>query len=220
MKKQSLERSSKTVLLEDKDKDVRPYSLQWYRSDPQEDNFVVHVKPMWSLSVSKKDITKKGLKEFVEDQIKKDVKRGHLGVEVVSDDHVEVIFKAEQWMRDNFLKRPDVKFQPPRTLNWRFKKLLPDGLMGHADWIMVEKWLKRRFKKFLKDHQSRIFDDKLKLFKRANMDWFDVTIDLQMNRIYLRLKTTVMMTIALGAYATSQAVGKSKKVDSFGKYDL
>lgn len=220
MKRQSPERSSKTALLEAKDKNNRPYSLQWYRSDPREDNFVVHVKPMWSLSVDKNDVTKKSLKEFVEAQIKKDIKSGYLDVEVVNVDHIEVIFKAEQWMRDNFLKRPDVKFQAPRTLNWRFKKLLPDGLMGHADWIMVENWLKRRFKKFLKDHQRRIFEDKLKLFKKANMDWFDVTIDLQMNRIYLRLKTTVMMTIALGAYATSQAMGKSKKVDSFGKYDL
>jgi hypothetical protein len=193
---------------------ILPISLVWYRSDKEDDDYVVYVQPMWPINISSEDIVKKHLREFIEKQIKDDVKKGYLKVEVETHNKVKVIFKSEQWMRDNFLKKPKVKFHIPRTLEFKFKKRLPDGLMGHTDWNLVRKYLEARFKKFLKDHKKAVFQDKAKIMKKVNPEWFEYEANLQWNKIFVRVKASAMMTIAIGAYTVSQAT-KKKKVDSW-----
>lgn len=199
---------------------VLPFNIQWYHAAPHKDEYHFFVEPIWGAYVQPKDKTKVAVEEYLEDSLKKHLKTDFIKYEVTSVRRAIIKFKTDKWMRENFLKNPKVKYDPPRTLIWSFKKQVPDLVTKHLNWFELERFLRDKFKQFLKDHKKKVFEDKLKLMKKLNMDWFDFEFDLKMKKIYVRMKVSVMMTFAVGAYAVSDYMGKDKDVDSFKRYDL
>lgn len=203
---------------EDK-RNPKPFALNWYHSVAKKDEYHIFAEPIWRVDTEYKDKTKKATKKFVEDYLKSDANKDYIKVEVSSVKKAIVIFKVDKWLRMNFLDKPKVEFNAPRTLVWSFKKDLPKIVKTRVSWDVLERFLAKNFKSFLKDHKKRMFEDKLKLAKKLNFDWFDFEVDLKAKKIYVRMKVTIMMTLAIGAYAVTQ-VGKDKKIDSFKRYDL
>lgn len=209
MKKLLQEKNLKVVEIQENK--IVPYAIYWYRSEGGKDNFMAHIKLMWGLDSN--NITKKSVKDFLEKQI--DTNNGYLSIDVQSVDHAVVIFNADKWLRDNFLdSKKNIEYLPPATLIFKFKKKLPKKLMANIDWVVFKNWLTNRFRVFLKEHKKRIFEDK-KLIKLFKIDWLDVEVDLQMNCIYLKVKTQIYMAILLGLYEFG---GKNKKIESFKMY--
>lgn len=203
---------------EDK-KNPEPFALNWYHSVAKKDRYYLYVEPIWGVDIPYKDKTQKAVEKFLEKKIKKDIKKDSIRIEVTSVKKAMVIFNVDKWLRENFLKNPKVEFNMPRTLIWSFKKDLPDIIKSRVMWFELENFLADSFKSFLKDHKKKIFESKFKMAKKLNFNWFDFEVDMKMKKIYVRMKTTVMMTLAIGAYAVT-TMGKNKQVDSFREYDL
>lgn len=218
MKKQSLEKNSKMEINEKKS-DEKPIALNWYHSGIKDDKYHMFAEVVWRVDAQNKDKTKKAVEEYVEKYLGKDSNKKSISIDVVKVNKVAVIFNVDKWMRENFLKAPKVEFQIPRTLIWTFKKDLPNIVKSRIMWQELERYISSNFKDFLKDHQKRIFEKKLKLAKKLNFNWFDFVVDLKMKKIYVSMKVTIMMTLAIGAY-TVASMGKNKKIDSFKEYDL
>lgn len=217
MKRQLLERSSKT------DK-VNPAALLYISSRPNGDEYIVVVQPIWPSGPtgSPKVGSDKDLKEFVEKDIKSDMRKGYVYVKVINSGRVNIIFRGNKWLNDNFLDSPRVKFNIPRTLEFSMKKRLPDVLLGHVSWGSLKDWLEQRFKLFLKDHQKRLFKEKMKIMKKVNYNWFDYEADIQFNKIFVRMKTSIMLTLAVagGAIIKSSDTAKRPGVDSWDAWDV
>jgi len=185
---------------------ILPISLDWYWSMPEGDEIHMKIRPMWGIDVKKDDIVLKDLKEFVERQIETDLKIGFLRIGDISHNRVVVIFDCKKWLTENFLEYPRVKFFMPRTLEWSFKKRLPDTLMSHTSWNIVRDFVEEQFKRFLMLHNKEIFRRKMKLMKKVNYEWFDYEANLQFNKIYVRMKPRVMFALAAATYAAKKVV--------------
>lgn len=199
---------------------VLPFNLEWYHAAPHKDEFHFYVEPIWGAYVQPKEKTQVAVEEFIEDKLKKDLKSDFINYEVTSVRRAIIKFKADKWFRDNFLKNPKVEYNPPRTLVWSFKKQIPDLVTKHLNWFELERFLTKEFKKFLKDHKKKVFEDKLKLMKKLNLDWFDFEFDLKKKKIYVKMKVSVMMTFAVGAAAIIDDVSNQKNESSFKRDDL
>jgi len=197
----------------------KPFALNWYHSVSRKDEYYLYAEPIWRVDTPYKEKTQKAVKKFVEDYLKSDANKDYIKVEVTSVKKAIVIFKADKWIRMNFLKKPKVEFNAPRTLIWSFKKDLPKIIKSRVEWLELEKFLSKVFKSFLKEHKKRVFESKLKLAKKLNFDWFDFIVDIKMKKIYVKMKVSIMMTLAIGAYAVTK-MGKDKQIDSFKGYDL
>jgi len=205
--------------INEKKSSEKPFALNWYHSGVKDNKYYMYVEAIWRVDTPNKDRTQKAVKEYIEKYLKSDAKKDSIKIEVTNTKKAAVIFNVDKWLRENFLKNPKVEFNAPRTLVWSFKKDLPKIVKSRIMWWELEKYLAKNFKSFLKDHKKRIFEKKLKMAKKLNFNWFDFEVDLKMKKIYVRMKVTVMMTLAIGAYAIG-TMGKDKKVDSFREYDL
>lgn len=194
--------------------DIKPLSLEWYASDTNKDDYVLFVRPIWPTIDSEKT-SEKNLKEFIEDQLKIDIRKGFIRTTVTSKNRALVIFDSNKWMNENFLRDPKVKFIIPRTLEWSFKKSLPDTLLSHTDWMSLKKFLERKFKEFLKGHQKTIFREKMQILSKIDYNWFDYEADLQWNKFYVKMKPSVMMAFAVGLTATASAFHSKRDTDSW-----
>lgn len=184
-------------------------SLDWYWSTIEDGKIFMKIRPIYPANTPKKDIVIKDLREFVEKRIKSDLDKGFLRIDDIKHDKVVVVFNSNKWMEDNFLKNPKVKFHLPRTLEWKFKKRLPDTLMSHVSWNTVRGFIEKQFKEYLKDHNKTVFKKKLKIMKKVNYNWFDYEADLQLNKIFVRMKPRVMFTLVAAGYAAKKVlVGK------------
>lgn len=217
MKRQLLERSSKT------DK-VKPTALLYVSSRPEQDEYVVVVKPIWPTGpTGKPEVgSDDDLKDFAEKDIKSDMRKGFVYVKVINSGRVNIIFRGAKWLNENFLDSPRVKFHIPRTLEFTMKKRLPDVLLSHVPWNFLKTWVEKRFKLFLKDHQKRLFREKMKIMKKVNYNWFDYEADIQFNKVFVRMKTSVLITLGVAAGATVKAVQSAgkKDTDSWSEWDV
>lgn len=217
MKRQLLERSSRT------DK-INPAALLYLSSRPEGDEYVVVVQPIWPTGPTGRAEVgdDKDLKDFVEKDIKSDMRKGFVYVKVINSGRVNIIFRGNKWLNENFLDRARVEFHIPRTLEFSFKKRLPDVLLSHVPWNFLKKWLEDRFKLFLKDHQKRLFKEKMRIMKKVNYNWFEYEADIQFNKIFVRMKTSVMLTLAVAGGAAIKATKSAGKtdVDSWREWDV
>lgn len=182
-----------------------PVSLDWYWSMPEGDEIQMKIRPMWTGDIQKSDIVLKDLREFIEKQIQTDLKIGFIRIGDLSHNRAVIVFDCKKWLSENFLE-PRVKFFLPRTLEFSFKKRLPDTLMAHTSWNIVRGFIEEQFKRFLMVHNREIFRRKLKLMNKVNYEWFDYEANLQFNKIYVRMKPRVMFALATAAYAAKKVV--------------
>lgn len=180
----------------------------WYSSEPYKDYYYLYVRPIWPTETKKDKINEKDLRSFIEKEIDSDIKKGYITVEVTSHNRAIVKFNSSKWLKENFLESPRVKFNIPRTLEWSWKKRLPDTLVSHAAWNNIRKFLEKKFKEFLKDNCKRVFKKKLKVMKKVNYNWFIYEADLQWNKFIVKMKLSVMMTLAAAGYMAGKAIGK------------
>ena len=195
------------TLVEARQRDkVEPISLDWYWSQPEGDEILMKVRPVFPSDIKTKDIVLKDLREFVEDRIGDDLKKDYIRIKDVSKSKVVVAFDSTNWLRQNFLKDPKVKFHLPRTLEWKMKKRLPSTLMSHTSWNVVRGFIEDKFKSFIKEHNKTMFRKKMKLLKKVNYNWFDYEADLRNNKIFVRMKPRVMIMLGIAAYAAKKVV--------------
>lgn len=193
------------VLLERREK-VVPVGIDWYWSQPEGDEILMKVRPVYASDVRNKDIVIKDLREYVEEKFKSDINKDFIKIKDISSSRVVIAFDSGKWLKENFLKDPKVKFHLPRTLEWKFKKRLPDILMSHTSWNVVRGFVEKKFKEYIKDHNKTIFKKKMKLMKKVNYNWFDYEADLRNDKIFVRMKPRVMIALAIGAYAAKKIV--------------
>jgi hypothetical protein len=187
---------------------ILPISLDWYFSMPEGDEILMKIRPMYPSDVKSSDIVIKDLREFVEMQIKTDIQKGFIKVGDITFNRIIVVFDCKKWLNENFLNEPKVKFSFPRTLEWHFKKRLPDTLMSHTSWNVVRNFIEEKFKEFLGEHNKTLFKRKMRILKQVNYNWFDYSADLQFNVIFVRMKPRVLFALAAAAGAAKAALGK------------
>lgn len=195
-----------STLLEARREKVEPITIDWYWSQPEGDEILMKVRPAYGVEVQHKDIVIKDLREYMEEKLKSDIKKDFIKIKDVSKNRVVVAFDSTRWLRDNFLKDPEVKFHLPRTLEWKFKKRLPSTLTSHTSWNVVRHFIEAKFKAFIKDHNKTMFRKKMKIMKKVNYNWFDYEADLRNNKIFVRMKPRVMVALAASAYAAKKIV--------------
>lgn len=210
MRRQSLEKNLKmaksiNTIFESREK-VKPISLDWYWAQPSGDKILMKIRPTWPSDLKAKDVVLKDLREFVEDRIGSDLKKDFIRISDVSENKVTVEFDGTRWLRENFLKDPRVEYEFPRTLVWKFKKRLPSTLMSHTSHKVVKDFVEEKFKEFIKDNHKMIFRKKLKIMKKVNYNWFTYQAELQYDKIFVRLKTKVMITLAAAGYMAKKAL--------------
>jgi hypothetical protein len=88
--------------------------------------------------------------------------------------------------------------------------LLPATLTSHVEGNFIKAFIETRFKSFLRRNHKSIFAEKMKIMKKLNMDWFTYDIDLQMNKIIIRLKASVLLTLMIGAKVAQKTLGFDK----------
>jgi len=193
------------ILLEKRDK-ISPISLDWYWSQPESDEILMKVRPIYASDVRNKDIVLKDVREYMEEKLKSDINKNFIKIKDLSSNRIVVAFDSGKWLRANFLKDPRVKFHLPRTLEWRFKKRLPVTLMSHTSWNVVRGFIETKFKEYIKDNNKTIFKKKMKLMKKVNYNWFDYEADLRNDKMFVRMKPRVMIALAIGAYTAKKIV--------------
>jgi len=166
--------------------------------------------PVWMQDITRKDVSDKEIRAFVENQLNVDIVKGFVSVKSANFGEVVVAFNCDKWLEANFLKDPKVFFEIPRTLVWYFRYLLPATLTSHVEGGFIQQFITVRFKNFLKSHHKSIFAEKMKIMKVANMDWFTYDVDLQMNKITIRVKASVLLTLMIGANVAKNVLGTNK----------
>lgn len=194
------------TLTETRREKVEPISLDWYWSQPEGDEILMKVRPVFPSDVQSKDIVIKDLREYMEDKLSTDIRKEYIRIKDLSKNRIVVAFNSKNWLRQNFLRDPKVSFHIPRTLEWKMKKRLPDTLMSHTSWNVVRGFVEDKFKDFIKDHNKTVFKKKMKLMKKVNYNWFDYEADLRNNKIFVRMKPRVMIALGVAAYAAKKAV--------------
>jgi hypothetical protein len=187
-----------------------PISLSWYWSKPSGNEYLMYIMPVWMQDITRKDVNDKDVRAWVENQLIVDLAKGFISIKSANYGEVVVAFNCDKWLEANFLKDPKVFFEIPRTLVWYFRYLLPATLTSHVESNFIEQFLVVRFKNFLKSHHKSIFAEKMKLMKKVNMDWFTYDVDLQMNKITIMLKATVLLTLMIGAKVAKNILGTNK----------
>jgi len=196
-----------------KSETIKPVSIDWYFADTKNDDIVMYVRPMWPVDAKKSDLNEKDLKDFVEKSIGSvDMRKGFLKIETTSTNRALVKFDVDNWLKENFMSSPRVEFYLPGTLEWQWKKNIPSTVFSHVPWNMTKNILEDKFKSFLKSHKKSVFKKKLKLMKKVNFNWFTYEADMQFSKFYVRVKPSVMVTLALVGGAAAKAImGSSTK---------
>ncbi len=199
-----MEKISNT-LLENRDK-VYPLMLDWYWSMPEKDEILMKIRPVYSNYIKRSDIVIKDLREYVEKKIKDDLDKGFVKIKDISPSRVVVAFDSAHWLRENFLKNPKMEFHLPRTIEFKYKKRLPDTLMGHTSWKVVREFIEKKFKDFIKTHNKTLFKRKMKIMKKVNYNWFDYEANINDDRIFVRMKPKVMFALAAAGYLAKKVI--------------
>lgn len=173
---------------------------------PEGDEILMKIRPVYPNDIQRKDIVIKDLREYVEKRIKPDLDKGFIKIKDVSPSRVVVAFDSTHWLRANFLKEPKMDFHLPRTLEFKYKKRLPDTLMGHTSWKVVREFIEKKFHAFIKEHNKTLFKRKMRIMKKVNYNWFDYEADLQDNRIFVRMKPKIMFALAAAGYLAKKAI--------------
>jgi hypothetical protein len=189
-----------------------PISLTFYWSKPVGKEYLVYATPIWMQGITIKEVKDSDVKAWVEYQLDIDIKIGYIYVKQASYKEIVVAFNCEKWMNDNFGKDARTIFEIPRTLVWYFRKLLPATITSHVQWNFFKLFIEAQFKAFLKSHSKSVFAEKMKILKKVNFEWFTYDVDLQMNKITMKLKTTVMFALLVGA-STAKKMLAGPKVD-------
>jgi hypothetical protein len=178
-----------------------PLSLQWYYSEPKGDEYLLYALPMWAQAYrARQDFTLEDIKKWVTKLVDEDIKKGYVTIKTATYDKVIFAFNVKKFIYDNFFRDAKVQFHLPRTLEWTFKKSFPLSVLAHCSWNMLGKFIAIKFKEFLRTNQRSIFRDKMKIMKRVNYDWFDYDCDIQANKIWVKMKITIMMGLAIATY--------------------
>ena len=186
---------------------ILPLSLQWYGSESRGDEWLLHTTPAWAIEIrSQEGLSKSDLRKWAEDQVLIDIKRGYFKVKNVDFNKITFAFDVKKWLDINFLRSPEVHFELPRTLVWRWYKRVPDTVLSHSSWIGVAHFMEEKFKDFLKKHHKNIFKDKMKILGKVNYNWFEYETDMQYNKFVIKLKYSVMIAMAIGAKMAKRAI--------------
>lgn len=193
-------------ILEAKREKVEPISIDWYWSQPEGDEIRMKVRPVFPSDVQSKDIVIKDIREYMEEKLKNDLKKDYIRISDVGKHRVVIVFDTNKWLKQNFHRDPRVSFHLPRTLEWKFKKRLPPTLMSHTSWNVVRDHIEDKFKAYIKENNKTVFRKKMKLMKKVNYNWFDYEADLRNDKIFVRMKPRVMITLGIAAYAAAKAL--------------
>jgi hypothetical protein len=194
-----------------------PISLSWYWNKAVGKDYLLYAEPVWMQETKSTDILEKSIRDWTELQLNIDIQKGFISVRKASFKEVIVAFDSEKWLKENFLKEPKVTFELPRTFIWYFKKSLPPTLTSHVQWNFLKPFIELRFKEFLKTNKNAVFSQKLKILKKANYEWFTYDADLQMNKITVMLKTSVLFALLVGtSMAKSTFTGKDPWIGKNG----
>lgn len=178
-----------------------PVALRWYFNTPVGNEYHMLAQPSWSMEVkSQENINNEELKKWVEKQLEPDIKIGYIKVKSFNSTKVTIAFDTDKWISANFKYRPMVHYEPPRTLVWFWKKRLPDTVLTHTSWVNLAEHLEERFKVFLKRNHKEVFREKMRLFGRTkvNYDWFTFEAHIRSDRFFVRMKYSVMISLAVG----------------------
>jgi hypothetical protein len=146
------------------------------------------------------------LRKWVENKMLPDLKRGFIKIKKADYKEVVVSFDCAKWLRENFYKNPSIEFHPPTSLIWSFRNRLPDVLTSHVPWNTLKKYIEDRFKNFFRSYDKTGLKGLYVVLKRAKYDWFTYEADLQMNKITMRIRPIVLITLLVGAKMAKDAL--------------
>lgn len=189
---------------------IIPVALNWYWNKPSGGEYLMFAFPVWMQDVLVNDISVKDLRSWLENQLDVDIAKGFISIKSANYNEVVISFNCDKWLDANFLKEPRVTFEIPRTLIWYFRNLLPPTLTSHVPGNLIKVFIEERFRNFLRNNHKAIFAEKMKLMKRVSPDWFIYDVDLQMNKIKIMLKASVLLTLMIGAKVAQKALGTEK----------
>lgn len=198
---------------------IYPITINWFGLFSYSgDEYTIKGFPVWQPSVKKSDFKKSDLIKWVENQMLPDIKRGFIKIKKADYKEVVVSFDSVKWLRENFYKDPSVEYHAPTSLIWSFKKRLPDVLMSHVPWNVLKKYVEDRFKNFFRSYDKTGLKGLYRILKRAKYDWFTYEADLQMNKITMRIRPIILITLLVGAkMAKSVLLGAPDK--QLGNYE-
>jgi hypothetical protein len=190
MKKLLQEKNSKMVK-------KKPKGFDWYHYEPYKNEFLFYINPIWPIDTKSEDkINDDEIKEQLKETFSEDYKKDYIYIKDITSRRITVAFKSMKWLKENFLKKPKVSYIFPRTLEWKWKKSLPLIVMKKVPWKTFQKFIEKKFKEFLKENQKTLFKDRFKILKKVNYNWFLYEADLQYNKFIVKMKYTVMLSLA------------------------
>lgn len=183
----------KKYILENK---ISPKNFDWYHHESEKGEYLFYINPIWPVgTVSKDKIEDSEMREKIKKNIGTDAKKDYIYIKDINSRRVTVAFRANRWLKDNFLKDPKVTYKFPRSLEWKWRKSLPLIIMKKVPWKTFEKFIEKEFKQFLKENQKRLFKDKFKILKKVNYNWFIYEVDLDRNKFIVKMKYSVMILL-------------------------
>lgn len=195
---------------------ISPISIDWYFYELKGNEIIMCIRPIWPFDAKRADLQEKELISFVEKSIGLvEIKNGFLKIEATSLNRVLVKFDIYNWMKENFLSSPKVEFYLPATLEWQWKKNLPATVLSKVPWNVTRMFLENKFKEFLKKHSKKVFEQKLKLMKKINFDWFTYEADMQFSKFFVRIKPSILLTLALVGGTLVKAVTGTSEIGSW-----
>lgn len=179
---------------------IIPISINWFGLFSYSgDEYLIKGFPIWQPSIKSSDIKEQDLRKWVENKMLPDLKRGFIKIKKANYKEVVVAFDCAKWLRENFYKNPTIEFNVPTSLVWSFRNRLPDILTSHVPWNTLKKYVEDRFKNFFRSYDKTRLKGLYVILKRAKYDWFTYEADLQMNKITMRIRPIILITLLVGA---------------------
>jgi hypothetical protein len=179
---------------------IIPISINWFGLFSYSgDEYSIRGSPVWAPNVKSTDVRERDLTKWVENQMPGDLKRGFIKIKKADFKEVTVSFDCARWLRENFLKEPVIEYHLPTSLVWSFKNRLPDVLTSHVPWNTLKKYVEDRFKNFFRSYNKSGLKGLYVVLRKAKYDWFTYEADLQMNKIYMKVRPIILITLMVGA---------------------
>jgi len=179
---------------------IIPISINWFGlSSYSGDEYSIKGSPIWTPNTKPTDVKERDLMKWVENQMLGDIKRGFIKIKKANFKEVVVSFDCAKWLRENFDKEPVIEYRAPTNLVWSFRNRLPDILTSHISWNILKKYVEDRFKNFFKSYNKINLKGLYGILKKAKYDWFTYEADLQMNKIYMKIRPIILITLLVGA---------------------
>ena len=207
MKGQQLASDSRMAIVLSRVAPIIPISINWFGLFFYSgDEYSIKGSPIWQPNTKQADVKGRDIMKWVENQMLPDLRRGFIKIKKANFKEIVVSFDCARWLKENFAKEPIIEYNGPTNLVWSFRNRLPDVLTSHVSWNVLKKYIEDRFKNFFKSYNKINLKGLYTLLKKAKYDWFTYEADLQMNKIYMKMRPIILITLLVGAKLAKDAL--------------